>query len=195
MEVFIVFSKTGTWLSSVLSKAGSFKYMHSSISFVEDLSTMYSFGRLKPRNPLIGGFVKESINAGVYQFSKKNEIKVYKMIVSEDQADQLKEEITRFENQAKMYHYNFLGLAFIPFKIKYVRKHYYFCSQFISELFMKIAILDQSISPEWTSPKDLIEYLDLELVFEGYIVDYPAVNRIKNSASTMEKISHSSINK
>lgn len=195
MEVFIVFSKTGTWLSRVLSKAGSFKYMHSSISFVEDLSTMYSFGRLKPRNPLIGGFVKESINAGVYQFSKKNEIKVYKMIVSNDQADQLREEITRFENQAKMYHYNFLGLVFIPFKIKYVRKHYYFCSQFISELFMKIAILDQSIAPEWTSPKDLIEYLDLELVFEGYIVDYPALNRSKSSMSTMEKLGHSSMNK
>lgn len=195
MEVFIVFSKTGTWLSRVLSKAGSFKYMHSSISFVEDLSTMYSFGRLKPRNPLIGGFVKESINAGVYQFSKKNEIKVYKMIVSKDQADQLIEEITRFENKAKMYHYNFLGLVFIPFKIKYVRKHYYFCSQFISELFMKIAILDQSITPEWTSPKDLIEYLDLELVFEGYIVDYPALNRSKSSMSTMEKLGNSSMNK
>lgn len=194
MEVFIVFSKTGTWLSRVLSKAGSFKYMHSSISFVEDLSTMYSFGRLKPRNPLIGGFVQESINSGVYQFSKKNEIKVYKMIVTVEQADQLKEEITRFENQAKIYRYNFLGLVFIPFKIKYVRKHYYFCSQFISEILMKIAILDQSISPEWTSPKDLIDYLDLELVFEGYIVDYSPIDVSKKKFSTID-MSYHSINK
>jgi|SRR5690554_1901009 len=195
MDVFIVFSKTGTWLSRVLSKAGSFKYMHSSISFVEDLSTMYSFGRLKPRNPLIGGFVQESIYSGVYQFSKKNEIKVYKMVVSSEQAEQLKEEITRFENQAKMYHYNFLGLVFIPFKIKYVRKHYYFCSQFISEILMKIAILDQSISPEWTSPKDLIEYLDLELVYEGYIVDYPALNKNKEQISSLESMGRPSITK
>ncbi len=194
MEVFIVFSKTGTWLSRVLSKAGNFKYMHSSISFIEDLSIMYSFGRIKPRNPLIGGFVKESINSGVYQFSKKNEIKVYKMKISSEQANQLKEEINRFENQARMYHYNFLGLVFIPFKIKYVRKHYYFCSQFITELLMKIAILDQSISPEWTSPKDLIDYLDLEMVFEGYIVDYPPLR--KDNKSNVEEIhNYPSINR
>ncbi len=177
MEIFIVFSKTGTWLSRVLSKAGNFKYMHSSISFVEDLSEMYSFGRLKPNNPFIGGFVKESINQGVYQFSKKNEIKVFKMKVSDAQAQMLMYEINRFEEQARLYHYNFLGLVFIPFKIKYVRKHYYFCSQFISELLMKIAILDQSIAPEWTSPRDLIQYLDLTLVFEGYIHQYPPLKK------------------
>jgi hypothetical protein len=175
MEVFIVFSKTGTWLSKVLSKIGNFKYMHSSISLKEDLSIMYSFGRINPHNPFLGGFVKESIHNGVYQFSKKNEMKVYKMTISEEQAKILQEEIAQFELQSKHYHYNFLGLMFVPFKIKYVRKHHYFCSQFISELLMKIAILDQSISPEWTSPSDLIRQLDLEFVFEGFIQDYPSL--------------------
>lgn len=175
MEVFIVFSKTGTWLSRVLSKLGNFKYMHSSISLQEDLSVMYSFGRINPHNPFLGGFIKESIHNGVYQFSKKNEMKVYKMQITKEQVNILKEEIAQFEMQAKNYHYNFLGLMFIPFKIKYVRKHHYFCSQFISELLIKIAILDQSISPEWTSPADLIQYLDLELVFEGFIHEYSSL--------------------
>lgn len=175
MEVFIVFSKTGTWLSRLLSKVGNFKYMHSSISLREDLSLMYSFGRINPNNPFLGGFVEESIYNGVYQFSKKNEMKVYKMTITKEQSKILQEEIAQFELQAKNYHYNFLGLMFVPFKIKYVRKHHYFCSQFISELLIKIAILDQSISPEWTSPSDLIQYLDLEFVFEGFIHEYPSV--------------------
>jgi hypothetical protein len=191
MEVFIVFSKTGTWLSSLLSKIGNFKYMHSSISLKEDLSVMYSFGRINPNNPFLGGFVKESIYSGVYQFSKKNEIKVYKMTITKEQAKILQDEIAQFELQAKYYHYNFLGLMFIPFKIKYVRKHHYFCSQFISELLMKIAILDQSISPEWTSPSDLIENLDLEFVFEGYIHEYPFLDLERKMARSSYSIDHS----
>ncbi len=142
---------------------------------------MYSFGRLKANNPFIGGFVKESIHQGVYQFSKKNEMKVFKMHLTQQQGEMLKHEIERFEKQSELYHYNFLGLAFIPLKVKYVRKNHYFCSQFISELFIKIAILDQSIRPEWTSPRDLIKYLDLELVFEGYIRDYPLLDTHKEN--------------
>lgn len=182
MEVFIVFSKTGTWLSQLLSKISNFKYMHSSISLSEDLSVMYSFGRINPNNPFLGGFVKESIYNGVYQFSKKNEMKVYKMTITKEQGKILEEEIAQFELQAKYYRYNFLGLMFIPFKIKYVRKHHYFCSQFISELLMKIAILDQTITPEWTSPSDLIQYLDLEFVYEGYIHEYHSLNIDSNVA-------------
>lgn len=191
MEVFIVFSKTGTWLSRLLSKIGNFKYMHSSISLKEDLSVMYSFGRINPNNPFLGGFVKESIYNGVYQFSKKNEMKVYKMTITDEQAKILLEEIAQFELQAKYYHYNFLGLMFIPFKIKYVRKNHYFCSQFISELLMKIAILDQSITPEWTSPSDLIQHLDLEFVFEGYIHEFNSLDLSSDVALSSYRIEHS----
>ena len=60
MKVYILFSRTGTWLSRILGLFGGFKYMHSSISFDPTLKEMYSFGRIKPHNPLIGGFVKES---------------------------------------------------------------------------------------------------------------------------------------
>lgn len=173
MKVYILFSRTGTWLSRILGLFGGFKYMHSSISFDPTLKEMYSFGRIKPHNPLIGGFVKESLYEGVYTFSSKNSCLVYSTVITEEQAQQLKDEIKRFEMSSSAYHYNFLGLFFIPFRIKVQRKHHYFCSQFISELFIKIAIIDQNIKSYWTSPKDLIHLLDLTLEYEGLIKDYP----------------------
>lgn len=180
MEIFIVFSKTTTLFSRALSKAANFKYMHTSISFVRDLSIMYSFGRLQPRNPLNGGFVQESIYDGVYQFSNDVEIKVFKMLVAEDQKQQLLDAIHAFEAEASRYRYNLLGLILIPFRIRFVRKHHYFCSQFVSQLLVTTAILDQSIAPEWTSPEDLIRYLDLELVYEGKIDAYPYLKAYTN---------------
>jgi hypothetical protein len=173
MKVYIMISKTGTWLSRILGFLSGFKYMHSSISLDPTLNEMYSFGRIKPHNPLIGGFVKESLYSGVYTFSPKNECMVYSTTITHEQAEILISEIKRFEMSSQAYHYNFLGLFFIPFRIKVKRKHHYFCSQFITELFIKVAILDQNIKSYWTSPKDLIHLLDLNLEYAGLIKDYP----------------------
>lgn len=173
MKVYILLSRTGTWLSRILGFVSGFKYMHTSISFDETLSEMYSFGRIRPHNPLIGGFVKESLYEGVYTFSKKNACMVYSTTITQEQAELLKAEIQRFEMSPHSYHYNFLGLFFIPFRIHVKRKHHYFCSQFITELFIKIAILDQNTKSYWTSPKDLVHLLDLNLEYEGLIKDYP----------------------
>lgn len=173
MKVYILISKTGTWLSLLLGFLSGFKYMHSSISFDPTLREMYSFGRIKPHNPLIGGFVKESLYEGVYTFSSKNECMVYSTTLSKKQAEQLRSEIKRFEMSPRAFKYNFLGLFFIPFRIKIKRKHHYFCSQFITELFIRIAILDQNVKSYRTSPKDLIHLLNLDLEYEGLIKNYP----------------------
>lgn len=173
MKIYILLSQTGTWLSRILSVVSGFKYMHTSISFDPKLQEMYSFGRIRPNNPFVGGFVKESLYEGVYTFSKKNVCAVYSTTITEDQVTLLKSEIERFEMHPRSYHYNFLGLFFIPFRIRVERKHHYFCSQFITELFIKIAILDQNTKATLTSPKDLIQLLDLNLEYKGLIMDYP----------------------
>lgn len=173
MKIYILLSRTGTWLSHILSIISGFQYMHTSISFDPNLDEMYSFGRIRPNNPFVGGFVKESLYEGVYTFSKNNACAVYSTTITAEQAELLKSEIQCFEMHPRSFHYNFLGFFFIPFRIRIERKHHYFCSQFITELFIKIAILDQNIKSSLTSPKDLINLLDLELEFKGLIKDYP----------------------
>jgi hypothetical protein len=65
--IYIVISQTGTALSRILKFVTGAKYNHASISLVPDLSTMYSFGRLHPRNPFLGGFVVESPHSGTFK--------------------------------------------------------------------------------------------------------------------------------
>jgi len=176
MEIYIVLSKTGTLFSRALAFFAHSKYIHTSISFDAQLRQMYSFGRLRPNNPFIGGFIEEDIRLGVYQFSQFNECKVYRMEITPDQYKQLRKEIDVFVEHASKFKYNLLGLLGLKFKISYLRKHHYFCSQFVSELMVKINVLDHTIRPEWMSPPELIELLDIDLVYEGFVSDYPYLN-------------------
>jgi hypothetical protein len=63
--VYLIFSKTGTWLSRALNIFSDTKYVHASISFDDSFSKMYSFGRTNPSNPFSGGFVEENLFDGV----------------------------------------------------------------------------------------------------------------------------------
>ena len=49
---------TGTTLSRVIKIYTRNDYSPASIALDPELSEMYSFGRKKPRNPFIGGFIK-----------------------------------------------------------------------------------------------------------------------------------------
>ena len=57
---YVVLCRTGTILSRAIGKLTGDWYTHASISFDDNLCSMYSFGRLWSYNPWIGGFVKES---------------------------------------------------------------------------------------------------------------------------------------
>lgn len=172
MYIYLVFSKTGTWLSRGLAMFTHDKYVHTSLSFDEHLNKMYSFGRLYPKNPFVGGFVLESIQSGVYQLNHDNEIKVYRLHVTQQQYQQLQNLVNDFLTSKEKYRYNFLGLMALRLHIRFIRSHYYFCSQFVSELLMKVGLLDQNTQPEFTRPNDLIEALELEKVYQGYVHMY-----------------------
>ena len=175
MDIYLVFSKTGTWLSRALAMFTHDKYVHTSLSFDDKLTQMYSFGRLYAKNPFFGGFVVENIQQGVYQLNHNNEIKVYRFTVTVQQYQELQHFVNEFLKKAKYYHYNFLGLIALRLRIKFIRKNHYFCSQFVSELFIKVGILNESIKPEFTSPNDLIAAMELEKVYEGFVFKYPSV--------------------
>lgn len=61
-KIYIVLTYTGTLLARIVRFYTKKKYSHVSIALDEDLSRMYSFGRLNPYNAFVGGFVREGIN-------------------------------------------------------------------------------------------------------------------------------------
>ena len=69
-KIYIVTTYTGTLLSYMIRKVSKSPYAHISLSLNEDLSPMYSFGRLNPKTPIFAGFVEENINEGLYEIKQ-----------------------------------------------------------------------------------------------------------------------------
>jgi hypothetical protein len=168
-NIYLIFSKTGTWLSRLISLFIEGKYVHASISLDNSFSQMYSFGRVNPSNPFSAGFVEENLYEGVYKKFSRCECLIYRVETTEDQYNILKEEIKRFSKEKYKYRYNFLGLFGVLFNKHFERENYYFCSQFVSEVLIKTSIYNTDKKPELIKTDDLISIENKEIIYEGYI--------------------------
>ncbi|HZX46038.1 MAG TPA: hypothetical protein VFF83_02085 [Clostridia bacterium] len=172
--IYLVFSKTGTWLSRALRMFVKTKYVHASISLDSSLKSMYSFGRLHADNPFSGGFVEENFNFGVFKKNRNCECIVYRIGVTQQQYDTLLNELINFLELRESYRYNFFGLFTAGMGVLLKREKYYFCSQFVSELLIKSGIISINRPPELIRPTDLLGIETKEKVFEGFVWKYRA---------------------
>ena len=81
-KIYIILTYTGTILSQIVKVYTRREFSHVSISLDENLTKMYSFGRLNPYNPFSGGFVHERINQGTFKRFKNTKTKIYSLEVS-----------------------------------------------------------------------------------------------------------------
>ena len=167
--IYLVFTRTGTWLSRLISLFSDIKYPHASLSFDDEFTKMYSFGRKNPNNPISGGFAIENLFDGVFKKHSNCKCMIFKVKISEEQYDSLKKYVSEFSKEKDKYRYNFLGLCGVPFNMPLKRKNYYFCSQFISEVLMKSNVLQLQKSPELTRTDDLYTIKNRELLYEGFV--------------------------
>jgi hypothetical protein len=167
--IYLVFSKTGTWLSRAISTFSDIRYPHASLSFDCEFTEMYSFGRTNPNNPFSGGFVVENLYAGVYRKSSNCKCMICRVKVTEEQYNLLQKHIGEFSKEKYKYRYNFLGLYGILLNRPLKRKNYYFCSQFISEALMKSNVLEPGKAPELTRTDDLYKIKNREILYEGFV--------------------------
>lgn len=166
--IYLVFTRTGTWLSRLISVFSDIEYPHSSISFDDEFTEMYSFGRRKPNNPFSGGFAVENLFDGVFKNSGCKCL-IFKMKVSEEQYDSLKRYIGDFSKDKDKYRYNFLGLCGILLNMPLKRKNYYFCSQFVSEALINSNVLKLDKAPELIRTDDLYTIKNREVLYEGFV--------------------------
>lgn len=166
--IYIVLSKTGTWLSRSIGYVTKSSYTHVSLSFDNKFDNMYSFARKNPNNPFNAGLTVENINNVVYS-NPYCTCLIYKIPVTLKQLDLLKSELDTYLDSANLYKYNFLGLFAVLFNKPLKRKNHYFCSQFISILLSKSTIWYSPKCPELTKPSDLIEIPNAIIYYEGFI--------------------------
>ncbi|MEM5591749.1 hypothetical protein AAHH67_08270 [Niallia circulans] len=66
-KVYIILTDTGTLFTRCIKFFTRKPHNHASISFDPQLNEVYSFGRRKPSNPFIGGFVKENVQHSFFE--------------------------------------------------------------------------------------------------------------------------------
>ncbi|WP_294352909.1 hypothetical protein [uncultured Clostridium sp.] len=171
-NIYLVLSKTGTWLSKSIGFVTQGDYTHASLSLDDSFTHMYSFGRINPNNPFYGGFTIENLYEGVYQRFTKCEVLIYKIPVSHEQYTLLMEQISKYAYSSERYKYNFLGLFTVLMDKPWKREYHYFCSQFISEILSKSNIWYSPKLPELTQPTDLINIENKEIFFKGPVKEF-----------------------
>ena len=169
--VYIVLTQTGTILSKILKMLTGAKYNHASISLEEDLSCMYSFGRKFPRNPFVGGFVQESPTNGTFKRFTNTEALIFKIEVSTEQYDGVKQYLTEMYKRKCEYHYNYRGLFLAAWGKIFCRERYFYCSEFVKDILMRFEIVKDTALPYITKPIDLLS-IGEEKIYSGKLRDY-----------------------
>ena len=167
-HIYLIFSNTGTLLSKFINLYTKDSYVHVSLSFDDKFNKMYSFGRIFPTIPFIGGLVEEDLSEGVFKRFDNTRCLIYKVPVSIDNYNLLKEELNEFLTEKSKYKYNLIGLFSYTIKVPLNRENHYFCSEFISQLLINSKIYNTSKIPGLIKPSDILNEIEpKELISEG----------------------------
>jgi len=167
--IYFLQTYTGSVLSRVVKKFSTAKYSHVSMGFDDTLQKFYSFGRKHPYNPFWAGFVEEDLVNGVYRRFANTRFALYRLKVSCEDYDSLRETVDLFEKQKKLYRFNLLGMATAKVGYSLDRKKSFFCSQFVATVLEEsnLGLLEKKAG--LVHPMDFSEIHGVELMYEGIL--------------------------
>lgn len=171
-EVYIMLSQTRTYFARLIKLYTKEPYAHASIAFDEDLEEMYSFARLRPKNPFITGFVEEDITSGVFGECTETTCSVYSLKVTQEQYDNLKAQVEIFKQNRDRYSYNFLGIVGVMIQKPINSKNRYFCSQFVAHILEESGIRLFNKSSSLVRPFDIRICPKFKRIYQGKLVNY-----------------------
>lgn len=174
-KVYILLTNTSTWLSKAVKGYTKAPYSHVSLSMDEGLTEIYSFGRKRPHNPLYAGFVQEDVFSGTYRRFPNTTCAVYELEVTAIEYAKIQERLTLFKEDAERYNFNMYGLLGVMLNRPITPQYSYFCSQFVSEVVGASGVVMQERLASLTTPDDFRSSLQLTLLYEGLLYEYPPV--------------------
>jgi len=169
-KIYIVLTYTGTFLSRIIKSYTKDEFSHISISLDAELNQMYSFGRLTPYTPLIAGFVHEYKNKGTYKRFYNTRSKIYSLDVTEEQYENISNNIRNMESNKEIYKFNIIGLFAAGFHKTIKKERYFYCAEFVKYLFEE-ANIDADL-PNPVRPEDFKSIIGLREVYKGLLRKY-----------------------
>ena len=171
-SIYVVLSQTGTMFSRALKFFTHAEYNHSSISLTPSLETMYSFGRLNPYNPFIGGFVEEGKNVGTFKRFYKTRAMVIEFKVSVEKYNAIQYFIEYFKNHKTEFHYNYLGVLFACFRKYHTSSKRFYCSEFVKTCLETFNIENAGELPRIIKPIDFLKLENKNIIYQGFLQNY-----------------------
>ena len=168
-KIYIILTYTGTILSKIVKIYTRREYSHVSISLNEDLTKMYSFGRINPYNPFSGGFVHEEIDKGTFKRFKKTKTKIYSLEISEEKYEKLESIIEQMKAKKNLYKFNVIGLLGILLNVKIKREKYFYCAEFVKYVLEQSQVLEL---PELVKPEDFEKVSGISEIYRGVLREY-----------------------
>lgn len=139
--IFIIQMHTGTLPAKVIRRVTHYPYSHVGLSLSRDCSTVYSFGRKRLHNFLMGGFVKQTSGDLFFQKFPHTSCRVLEVWVTNRQYHDLELLLHDFDSRDELLRYDFCGLLLrqvlrrpVTFRNRYV------CSHFVAELLQRAGI-------------------------------------------------------
>ncbi|GKX31201.1 hypothetical protein SH1V18_36810 [Vallitalea longa] len=174
IDTYIMLSDTGSVLNRLIKFYTKVPYNHVSLALDEDLNEMYSFGRKFPRNPLIGGFVREYIHEGTYARFKNTKCLVCRMDITKEQYDELVKNIEHFKKRKRRYYYNILGIFTVLLNIPVRVPYGYVCTHFVSHIYERSGVKLFNKRSTLVSTVDFyhLDKLRLHKVYEGKLSEF-----------------------
>ena len=175
-NIYIVLSHTGTILSGIVRMTTFAKYGHVSICLEDDVSELYSFGRLDPYNPFIGGFVKESPDFGTFLRFKHTRVAIYALPVEDETYFAMKTYLETMYEHKTEYKYNTKGIFLAKFNRNIKRPNYYYCSEFVGDILTRFAIVEKDYFKDVIVPKEFRKIPGTKKIYEGKLFAFSKRN-------------------
>ena len=167
-SVYILLTKTSSILSRLIGWLTRAAYTHAALSMDDEFEEMYSFTRLNPRYILPAGLAREDLRRGLYRARKDPPCRVYRLRLTQEEYDRMREHVREMYGERRRYHYNYLGVAANYFGKTYTSPHRFFCSEFVATM-VADANPNAVICPPRTRPIDFTSMAGLECVYEGTV--------------------------
>ena len=174
-SMYLVISQSGSIVSRIIKFLTSAPYNHVAISLNKELKPMYSFARVKPWNPVIGGYVAESPGRGTLKRFPDTKVIVLELKVTEKQFKNIKHKLRMMLKYRKRYRYNYLGLFLAYVNIPYKGNHRYYCSEFVQEVLTDNHVEGYTELSGIVQPIHFLNYPHAKVIYHGKLTDYKAV--------------------
>lgn len=133
-QIYIMLTQVGTLISKSIKLYTKAKYNHSSVGIDPDLKVFYSFARRVRYLPMIGGFITEVINEGMFKRYPHTECAIYTLTVDDATYNRFCAVLERYQNDSRKYRYNLLGLFGCMFNKPFYNEYRNTCAEFIAKL-------------------------------------------------------------